>query len=122
MNMRKFILISILISQCILGCTYTHESDLIETSPIPSMVTYSSHIKVIIDNNCINCHTNPPVNAANTSLLTYSDVKNGVENNNLISKLLGNGPGALMPKGGPSLPQNLIGLIIQWELDGLLED
>lgn len=120
--MRKFILSSILITQFILGCSYTSENDLIDTSPLPIVVTYNTHIKSIIDNNCIECHTNPPINAANTPLLTFTDVKNGVENNNLISKLLGNGPGGLMPLGGPSLPQNLIDLIIQWETDGFIEE
>ncbi len=120
--MRKFILTGILISQFLLGCSYSSENDLIDVSPIPTIVTYNTHIKSIIDNNCIVCHTNPPINNASTSLLTYTDVKNRVENNNLISKILGNGPGALMPQGGPSLPQNLIDLIIQWETDGLLEE
>jgi len=120
--MRKFILSGILISQCILGCTYSSENDLIDTTPIAIVVTYNTHIKEIIDNNCISCHANPPINGANSSLLTIIDVKNGVENNNLISKILGNGPGALMPQGGPSLPQNLIDLIIQWETDGFIEE
>ncbi|MBL4605199.1 MAG: hypothetical protein JKY02_05945 [Flavobacteriaceae bacterium] len=120
--MRKFILSSILITQFILGCSYTSESDLIDTTPLPTVVTYNTHIKSIIDNNCIQCHTNPPINAANTSLLTYTDVISGVENNNLISKISGNGPGGLMPLGGPSLPQNLIDLIIQWQDEGFMEE
>ena len=49
-------------------------------------------------------------------------MKNGVENNDLISRISGNGPGPLMPLGGLSLPQNFIDLIIQWEADGLLEN
>lgn len=118
----KKIILHIFVLALIFSCTNASEDDLIDTTPLPTLVTYDTDIKVIIDNNCIVCHNNPPVNGANTPLLTYSDVRNRVENNNLISKISGNGPGSLMPLGGPSLPQNLIDLIIQWEADGLLEN
>jgi hypothetical protein len=103
------------------SCTNASEEDLVESELLPTLVTYNNDVKVIIDNNCIVCHNNPPVNGANTSMLTYTDVKNRVQNNNLISKISGNGPGALMPLGGPQLPQSLINLIIQWEADGFVE-
>jgi len=105
-----------------MGCSYSSEDDLIDTSTEPIVITYNAHIKSIIDNNCISCHSNPPINSANSSLLTYLDVKNSIETTNLISKISGNGPGALMPLGGPSLPQNLIELIIQWEVEGFIEE
>lgn len=105
------------------GCTSVSEEDLIEDIQQPEEVTYVANIKAIIDNNCINCHSDPPVNGAPTSLVDYNDVKDGVENGNLIGRisLLPADPGA-MPFGGPRLPQNLIDLIIEWEAGGLLED
>ena len=119
--MKKFILIIFTITISF-SCTNVSEDDLIDAVEPPAVATYNTDIKIIIDNNCLNCHIQPPINGAGIPLLTYDNVKNGVENNNLISKISGNGPGALMPLGGTSLPQNLIDLIIQWEADGLLEN
>lgn len=119
--MKKIILLVFTIS-ILFSCTNTSEEDLIDVVVPPILVTYNADIKIIIDNNCLNCHIQPPVNGAGTPLLIYENVKNGVENNDLISRISGNGPGPLMPLGGPSLPQNLIDLIIQWETDGLLEN
>jgi hypothetical protein len=56
------------------------------------------------------------------SLLLYENVKDAVENRNLIGRIMGTGLGPLMPFGGPKLPQNLIDIIIKWEADGLLEE
>jgi hypothetical protein len=68
------------------------------------------------------CHNNPPINGAPMSLLLYENVKDAVENRNLIGRIMGTGLGPLMPFGGPKLPQNLIDIIIKWEADGLLEE
>lgn len=118
--MKKFLLI---ISICFItsSCSYVSEDDLIDVTPLPDFVTYIDDVKTIIDNNCISCHSSPPVNGAPNSLVLYGEVKNAVLNRNLINRITGNGPGSLMPKGGPKLPQNLIDIIIQWETDGLLE-
>lgn len=105
-----------------LSCSYSSEDDLIDTTPIPEVVTYSNNVKPIIDNNCISCHSNPPINGAPISLITYNDVKNAVENNGLISRISSNDLGFVMPFGGPRLPQNLIDIIIEWEEDGLLDN
>jgi hypothetical protein len=56
------------------------------------------------------------------SLLLYENVKEAVENRDLIGRITGESSGSLMPLGGPKLPQNLIDIIIQWETDGLLEE
>jgi len=118
--MRKIVFLVFTVS-VLIGCTNASEDDLIDTQPLPALVTYNDHVKTIIDNNCLNCHIQPPVNGASVPLLIYDNVKSAVENNSLISRISGNGPGPLMPLGSPSLPQNLIDLIIQWEADGFLE-
>lgn len=117
----KKILIILLFSSLILSCTNVSEDDLIDATPLPDTVTYIDDVKVIIDNNCISCHSNPPINGATIPLVSYSNVKSAVENNNLIGRITGAGPGSLMPKGGPKLPQSLIVIITQWEADGLLQ-
>ncbi|OUS01912.1 hypothetical protein A9Q86_04480 [Flavobacteriales bacterium 33_180_T64] len=112
-----FILISLVFS-----CSNANEEDLIDATPLPTIVTYTDNVKSIIDNNCIICHNNPPENGAPMSLLTYSDVKNAVENRGLIQRVSSNDQAFLMPFGGPRLPQALIDLIVQWEINGLLEN
>ncbi|BAO75741.1 hypothetical protein WPG_1511 [Winogradskyella sp. PG-2] len=74
-----------------------------------------------MDTNCISCHNSPPINGAPMSLTTFSDVKNSVENRNLIERISAN-DASVMPAGGPRLPQNLIDLVIQWETEGLEEN
>lgn len=119
--MKRNLLI-ILILSMVLNCTNVSEDDLIDAEPLPDLVTYQENVKAIIDNNCISCHNNPPVNGAPMSLLLYENVKDAVENKDLIGRITGDSPGSLMPLGGPKLPQNLIDIIIQWEADGLIEE
>ncbi|WP_242205165.1 hypothetical protein [Aestuariivivens insulae] len=120
--MKNIVTTACLLLITLYSCTNASLDDLTDNNPIPSTVTYNAHVKSIIDNNCISCHKSPPANGASISLLTYTDVKSAVQNNNLISKINGNGPGAQMPFGGPKLPQNLIDIIEKWEVDGLLEN
>ncbi len=102
------------------SCANDSEDDLIDQIPTPQLVTYNNNIKSIIDNNCISCHSDPPVNGAPISLVNYDAVKNNVSSIiNRISKQ--EGESGLMPIGGPRLPQNLIDEVVQWQTDGLLE-
>jgi hypothetical protein len=55
-------------------------------------------------------------------LLTYDNVKEAVENRNLIGRISSQDLSFVMPFGGPRLPQNLIDAVIQWEENGLLEE
>ncbi|MEZ4855861.1 MAG: hypothetical protein R2812_05250 [Gelidibacter sp.] len=105
-----------------ISCSNSSESDLIDNTEIPNLVTYTSDVKPIISNNCISCHTNPPENGAPMSLLMYNNVKDAILNRGLINRISSEDLGFLMPFGGPRLPQNLIDVIIQWEADGLLEN
>jgi len=120
--MKKTLAAITLFAITLYACTNASEDDLINSDPISTLVTYNNDIKTIIDNNCISCHKSPAINGASIPLLTYENVKSAVQNNNLISKINGNGPGGLMPMGGPKLPQSLIDLIEKWETDGLLEN
>ncbi|RSK39701.1 hypothetical protein [Mangrovimonas spongiae] len=114
-------LVILLFTISALSCTNTSEDDLIDQIPIEDVVTYTNHVKPIIDTNCLTCHSNPPTNGTSLSLTTYSQVKSAVENNNLIGRISSQDPSFLMPFGGQRLPQNLIDLIIQWDDDGLNE-
>lgn len=120
--MKKIILLIFTIS-ILYSCTNTSEEDLIDVVVPPVIVTYNADVKVIIENNCLNCHIQPPVNGATIPLLIFDNVKSAVENNDLINRISKQaGESGAMPFGGPRLPQNLIDLIIQWEANGLLEN
>ncbi|WP_460219582.1 hypothetical protein [Psychroserpens sp. MEBiC05023] len=112
----------VLLATLLCSCTSVSEEDLIDATPIPTVVSYNDNVKSIIDNNCISCHNNPPINGAPISLITYTDVRTAIESNDLIARISSNDQGFLMPFGGPRLPQNLIDIIVQWEADGLLEN
>jgi len=104
------------------NCTSVSEDDLIDDTPIEDEITYNDQVKPIIDNNCISCHSMPPVNGAPMSLISYNDVKSAVLNRELLERISSDDLGFLMPFGGPRLPQNLIDIVLQWEQDGLLEE
>lgn len=119
---QKFITITLGVLVCY-GCTSVSEEDLIENAPpLDETTTYVGHVKTIIDNNCINCHSNPPENGAPMALLSYENVRDAVENRGLISRISSDNLGFLMPFGGPRLPQNLIDTVILWESEGLQEE
>src|SRR5690606_28053023 len=69
------------------SCTNANEDNLTENFPEPDLVTYSEHIKPVVDNNCLLCHSNPPQNGAPMHLTTYGAVKGAVENLNLIARI-----------------------------------
>ncbi|NMH86658.1 hypothetical protein [Flavivirga algicola] len=121
--MKRIFLLLIFQSIIFSSCTNVSEEDLIAKEPQPTITTYNDDVKTIIDNNCIVCHANPPVNGAPISLTTFNDVKNAVTNSNLINRISRQaGESGAMPFGGPRLPQNLIDIIQKWEDDGLLEE
>lgn len=113
----------VLLTVLLFNCSYNNEDDLTEDPVIEEeFVTYEGEVKSIIDTNCIACHSNPPINGAPMSLITFEDVKDAIENRNLIGRISTNDIGVVMPPGGPRLPQNLIDLIAQWQADGFLEN
>ncbi|WP_296383884.1 hypothetical protein [Winogradskyella sp.] len=120
--MKRPHLIYILLISVFYNCSYVNEDDLTEDIIIDDIVNYQDNIKSIIDNNCIFCHNNPPVNGAPMPLITYDNVKDAIENRGLISRISSTDVGFGMPFGGPRLPQNLIDLVIQWETEGLTEN
>lgn len=115
-------LFTIVVIGLLFSCTDASEEDLIESTPLEDVVTYVDDVKSIMDNNCIFCHSNPPENGAPMPLLTYEQVKEAVENRELINRISTEDLAFVMPFGGPRLPQNLIDVVIKWQTDGLLEE
>ncbi len=108
----------------VFSCEYASEDDLINApNQLPDPVTYNAHVKPIIDNNCIICHSDPPVNGAPTSLVDFNDVMAGYMNGNLLNRISAQpGQNGFMPEGGSRLPQIDIDIIEKWEDDGFQEN
>jgi mono/diheme cytochrome c family protein len=103
------------------SCTDSSPDDLIDSQPIDE-ITYTSTVKSIINNNCIQCHGTTPTNGASNSLTTYENVRDAVLNNDLIDRISrSEGTSGAMPLGGPRLPQASIDIIVQWNDEGLVE-
>ncbi len=122
--MKKIIPFLIIGGMLVSGCTSHTMDDLVpivdEIGPI--VVTYQD-VTSIFNDNCLNCHSNPPQNGAPMSLSSFNDVMNAILNRGLIDRISRNdGANGLMPLGGPRLSQQSIDLIVQWNEDGLLEN
>lgn len=99
------------------GCT----KDVGKLPPAPvsscDTITYTKHIKPLIDNYCINCHGVPP-NPGAPLLTTYDDVKNN--SSKIQATVLNPNPTPeLMPQGGPPLPEPEKALIRCWLSNGM---
>ena len=103
------------------SCESNTYDDLQEEQIIVGTVTYDTHIKSIIDNNCISCHA--PGGASSFRPLTnYMQVKDAVQNTNLLERIQKqNGEPDLMPQTG-RMPMSNIDLILEWAANGLPEN
>ncbi len=111
------------VALALLSCTANTLDDVMEPIPVePDLVTFQD-VQFVFENVCQTCHSNPPQNGAPMPLVTYQHVRNAVLNRDLIDRISREeGESGAMPLGGPRLPQNTIDLIIQWEMDGLIEN
>ncbi|WP_089853329.1 c-type cytochrome [Chryseobacterium taeanense] len=112
--MKKYIYI---ISSAVLmvACESRTYEEISDTTPIAETVTYNKDVKVIIDANCVSCHS-PGAQA----LTNYTQVKNNIDN--IIDRITrSNGDPLKMPQGG-SLSPSQINIITKWKADGLTEN
>ncbi len=117
---RKILILS-LASIAVTGCENDSAQDLQGEVPTTD-ITYTDHVRTIINNNCIVCHGTIPANGAPMSLTSFEQVRDAVQNRGLLDRISrAEGTPGLMPNGGPRLPQNLIDIIVQWNADGLQE-
>ena len=100
--------------------TNTYE-DIGGTTNIVGDVTYEGHIKAVIDNNCIVCHS-PGGESSFRPFTSYEQVREAVLTTNLLDRIQRqNGEEGQMPKTG-RMPQDKINLILEWNNDGLQEN
>lgn len=121
MKIKNLFIVALLV--ILSSCSNDSTSDI--AAPIPSnntgTIKYSTDVSVIISNNCLGCHTSPPVNGAPMQLTTYDDVKNAILTRGLIDRISrAQGVAGMMPNGGTRLPQATIDKIIKWQTDGFV--
>lgn len=103
------------------SCSDTSPEDLIDDTPITESVKYATNIFPIVESQCLSCH-NDNFSSGNNSYSSYAQFREATENGNVIARITGNlGDPLTMPQGG-QLPQNSINLILQWQIDGYLEN
>ncbi|MHA7059770.1 hypothetical protein ACWGOQ_0021260 [Aquimarina sp. M1] len=102
----------------------TEPEVIIDPDPIPEQTsTYISHVKSIIDTNCIECHGDPLDQGAIMMLTTYDQVVDAVNNRGLFNRVATMGINTVMPppEEGGRLPQVTIDVVEDWIADGLLQ-
>ncbi len=105
-----------------MACSTDQESDLVEIGKDGEPVTYQKDIKAIIGNNCLECHSSPPINGAPFPLTNYLQVRNVAESGLLLTAIgRQTGEARAMPPPG-RLPQAVIDRVEQWIADGLKEE
>ena len=85
----------------------------INNPPAGNSVTYANSVKSIIDGNCTSCHGNPLTNNAPMQLLTLDNVKEAVQNRNLIGRVEN---GTMPPSGNLTTTQ--IQALKDWQTGG----
>ncbi len=82
-------------------------------------ITYTKHIKPIIDSSCISCHGTTPLPGA-PPMTNYAEVK-AVGDNGKFKATVFDAKPELMPQGGDPLPQAKKDLITCWLNNGKKE-
>lgn len=86
-------------------------------SPSPSNdITYTSHVKSYIDNNCVGCHGS----SGGVTLETYTQVKAQADAGRILARAInGSGSGPMPPSG--LMPQATLDTLQMWLDQGALE-
>jgi len=115
--MKKFIYLSILLLLFIMTSCSSNSEEVIVNPPVNNNITYTANVKTIIDSNCLNCHTSPPVNGAPMSLTTFLSVRDAVTGRGLINRV----ENGTMPPAGNPLTSTQVQTIKDWEAGGFKE-
>jgi len=117
-TLSKPLLSAIFIAMALSSCYNDNKEEVYENNTDntcdTSSVSYANDITPIFEQSCTSgCHsgTNP---AANLDLTDFNEAKNSA--NEIVNRI--NDIGALMPQGGPSLPDCEILKIETWVQDG----
>jgi len=86
-------------------------------APGPSnSITYATHVKSYIDNNCVSCHGS----SGGVTLQTYAQVKAQADAGRILARAInGSGSGPMPPSG--LMPQTTLDTLQLWLDQGALE-
>ncbi|WP_163515741.1 c-type cytochrome [Gelidibacter japonicus] len=118
--MKKRIFFVVFVGSLLVSCGSNTFSELEDDFTPDEFVTYNSHVKDLIQRNCISCHA-PGGISAFRPLTNYTLVKEAVLTTDLLDRIQRqNGEPGAMPQTG-RMAQNQIDIVLQWVEDGLLE-
>lgn len=111
----------ILLSYFFLNCGGSDDATPV-TDPIDPVEkkTYEADVKSIVDTHCISCHKTPLANGAPMPLETFQEVKNAMQNRDMIGRISTTNTLNIMPPAGKMSDAD-INAIVQWEKSGLPE-
>jgi len=113
--MKKLILLAgVLLMFFSVSCSSDSDDD--DIIDPPTTITYTNTIRGIVSGNCNSCHGSTPTNGAPMSLTTYDNVKESVQNRNLITRIEN---GTMPPNGNLSAAQ--IQSFKTWQSEGFVE-
>lgn len=89
-----------------------------------AQITYASHVAILLQTNCNNCHGASTANSigGGINLSTYSNVQPYISNGSLMNSILQNGKAAPMPKNAYKLNTCSIATIQAWINKGALNN
>lgn len=103
----------------LINCETKTFEDISENAPLPEMVTYNKDVKMIIQNNCVVCHSSTG-SVPYFPLTDYTAAKNAIDH--VLDRIQrASGDPQKMPQGGTLSPDQ-INIIKKWKTDGLLEN
>lgn len=118
--MKKYLIPSLTLI-ALYSCESHTYDELLDKGEMQGPITYNGHIKAIIDNNCIMCHSAGGASSFRP-LTNYTQVREAVLTTNLLDRIQRqNGEEGQMPQTG-RMPQDKINLILQWNAEGLPEN
>ncbi|MBL7929960.1 MAG: hypothetical protein JNL47_10895 [Bacteroidia bacterium] len=114
------ILLASVMIMTIAGCYYDIEEELYPnaTACDTSGITYSGTVSVIMQQNCLSCHSAASAQG-NVVLATYNDVKNYAQSGALAGAINHSSGFSPMPKGGNKLKSCDIRKIELWIASGI---
>ena len=115
----KILLTLPLASLLLTGCADDSPNEIDSLEAVPENVTYTQHIKPIIQNNCLFCHKNPPINFAPMPLTEADFVREAIQNRGLLDRISrSQGAEGMMPNNGVRLSDVKIATIAKWQVQG----
>ena len=87
-------------------------------TPGDASVTFNGTVKIIMQDYCLSCHQDPPINGAPISLVTATEVKSAIENSALITRIEN---GTMPPGNLPKLTDDEVQLVKDWQAGGFKE-